>query len=136
MRKAFLFLFIAVLVGGCEPTYTKLKRYIRPDWTTVGGALWNNPVPFGTDVVVYTVDECTQDKKKCTELATGTLGSETAVEQILAAFAQSVPMMYGLEHIPSDTFNITNSAASRAGAEAANIMEFNHLVHMGRLPFD
>jgi len=131
---------------GCAVQYNKLPRYIRPDDTTVGGAFWNKANFIGTDIVAYTLDQCTKDKSECAELASGTLGSETAVEQILSSLAQSIPIMEGLRNIPADRLNVnsyadggrsfsasnsfsnaTAKAASRANATA----NFNRAVHYG-----
>jgi len=93
---------------GCSTLYTKLPRYIRPDNTTVGGAFWDKPSVGGTDIIAYTLDQCTKDGKECAELASGALGSETAVTQILSALAQSVPIMEGLRNIPADRLNVNS----------------------------
>jgi len=133
MRKAVI-VFCALSMTSCAVQYTKLPRYIRPDWTTVGGAFWNKPNGIGTDIVAYTLDYCTQDEKECHELASGSMASETVVEQVLSAFANSIPTMYGLENIPSDSLTLSNS--SSAGSEAMSNQSFNHFIHMGGMPVD
>jgi len=148
MRRIVIMVCLLSLTG-CAVQVTKLPRYIRPDWTTVGGAFWNKPaggIGTGTDIVAYTLDQCSQDNTECAELASGALASETAIEQILSSLAQSVPIMEGLRNIPADRLNVnsyadggrsfsasnsfsnaTAKAASRANATA----NFNRAVHYG-----
>jgi len=145
MKKIVIMVCLLSLTG-CATQYTKLERYIRPDDTTVGGAFWNKANIIGTDIVAYTLDQCSKDKSECAELASGTLGSETAVEQILSSLAQSIPIMEGLRNIPADRLNVNSyseggrsasvsNAFSKASAKAASrakaTANFNRAVHYG-----